>query len=131
MTGLDTNVIVRYLAQDDPHQSALATRLIEQALSDRQPGFVSLVVLVETGWVLRRAYAVSDAEWHATVRDLLDTRQFVVERRDLVEAALARLGERGGDFADALVAAAASDAGCERIVTFDRAAVRLGMTLLR
>lgn len=131
MTGLDTNVIVRYLAQDDARQSALATHLVEQELSDRQPGFISLVVLVETGWVLRRAYAATEGEWRATVRDLLDTRQFAVERRDLVDGALTRLGEGGGDFADALIAEAAAAAGCDRTVSFDRGAVRLGMTLLR
>jgi predicted nucleic-acid-binding protein len=50
MIGLDTNVLVRYLAQDDVQQSALATHLIEQKLSASLPGFISLVVLVELCW---------------------------------------------------------------------------------
>jgi len=57
MTGLDTNVLVRYLAQDDARQSAIATRWIEEELSPSQPGFVSLVVLVEVCWVLQRLYS--------------------------------------------------------------------------
>ena len=129
--GLDANVLVRYLAQDDPTQSARATRLIERELTDRDPGYVGLVVLVETCWVLKRLYGASPAELRDTVRDLLDTRQLVVERRSAVAAALARLGHDAGDMADALVAECASEAGCERTVTFDKSAVKLGMALLR
>ena len=60
------------------------------------------------------------------MRDLLDTRQLVVERRVAVTRAL----ERAGDFADALIADVAFDAGCTRVVTFDRKAARLGIALL-
>jgi predicted nucleic-acid-binding protein len=131
MIGLDTNVLVRYLVQDEPAQSARATRLIEHELSDREPGYIGLVVLVETCWVLKRLYGATPAELRDTVRDLLDTRQLVVERRAVVAAALARLGNGAGDIADALVVEGASEAGCARTVTFDKAAVKLGMALLR
>jgi predicted nucleic-acid-binding protein len=131
MIGLDTNVLVRYLTQDEPAQSARATRLIEHELSDREPGYIGLVVLVEACWVLKRLYGATPAELRDTVRDLLDTRQLVVERRAIVAAALARLGDGAGDIADALVVEGASDAGCARTVTFDKAAVKLGMGLLR
>jgi len=131
MTGLDTNVLVRYLTQDEPAQSARATRLIEHELSDREPGYIGLVVLVETCWVLKRLYAATPAELRETVRDLLDTRQLVVERRAVVAAALARLGDGAGDIADALVVEGASEAGCARTVSFDKSAVKLGMILLR
>jgi predicted nucleic-acid-binding protein len=128
--GLDSNVLVRYLAQDDPRQSARATRLIERELSETNPGYVALVALVETCWVLRRAYRVTAAELHDLVRDLLDVRQLVVEQRAVVGAALAQSDRRTGDFAGALVAACARAAGCARVVTFDRSAAKLGMTLL-
>lgn len=131
MIGLDTNVLVRYLAQDDPVQSARATRLMERELSERTPGFVSLPVLLETGWVLKRLYKATEAEVLETVRDLLDARQVVVAQRAVVSAALARLSDAGGNFADALIAQCAAEAGCERTVTFDRKALRLGMQLLR
>jgi predicted nucleic-acid-binding protein len=131
MIGLDTNVLVRYLTQDEPAQSARATRLIEHELSDREPGYIGLVVLVEACWVLKRLYGATPTELRDTVRDLLDTRQLVVERRAVVAAALARLGNGAGDIADALVVEGASEAGCARSVTFDKAAVKLGMVLLR
>jgi predicted nucleic-acid-binding protein len=131
MIGIDTNVLVRYLAQDDPAQSARATRLIESELSERQPGFIGVIVLVETCWVLKRLYGATVSELRDTVRDLLDARQLVVEQREAVARALVRLGEVSGDLADALILGTASAAGCGRTVTFDKAAARLGMSLLR
>jgi predicted nucleic-acid-binding protein len=131
MTGLDTNVLVRFLAQDDAAQSARATRLIEHELSEREPAFIGLVVLVETCWVLKRLYGATAAELRETVRDLLDTRQFVIEQRTVVLRAVARLGGGAGDLADALIAEGAVEAGCARTVTFDKQGARLGMELLK
>jgi predicted nucleic-acid-binding protein len=56
MIALDINVLVRYLVQDDPEQAALASRLIEDVLTPSEPGFVSLVVLAQTAWLLERVY---------------------------------------------------------------------------
>jgi predicted nucleic-acid-binding protein len=131
MIGLDTNVLVRYLAQDDATQSARATRLIEHELNERTPGFIGLVVLVETCWVLKRLYGATPTELRETVRDLLDTRQFVVEQRTVVLRAVTQLGSAAGDLADALIAESAAEAGCARTVTFDKQGARLGMELLK
>jgi predicted nucleic-acid-binding protein len=131
MIGLDTNVLARYLAQDDKAQSARATRLIETELSEGNPGFIGVIVLVELCWVLKRLYAATPAELRQTVHDLLDSRQLVIERRDVVLSALQQLGDRKADLADVLIAATAAEAGCERTVTFDKAAAKLpGLTLL-
>ena len=73
MIGLDTNVLVRYLAQDDPKQALQATRLIEHELTAATPGFISLVVLAELCWVLTRLYGASPDEIKQTVEDLLGT----------------------------------------------------------
>ena len=137
MIGLDSNVLVRYLAQDDAAQSAKATRLIEGELNQRQAGFISLIVLVETCWVLKRLYGATPTELRETVNDLLDARQFSVGRRPLVSRALARLAKLAesaaatADIADALITEIAAAAGCERTMTFDKGATKLGMTLLR
>ena len=56
MIGLDTNLLLRYLAQDDAIQSPKATQIVEQRLSNEDPGFVSLVTILEIVWVLRRIY---------------------------------------------------------------------------
>jgi len=130
MIGLDSNVLVRYLTQDDPFQSARATRLIERQLSEKAPGFISLIVLVELWWVLKRLYRATDAELRQTVQDLLDTRQFVVEQRGAVIQAVKKL-DAAGDIADSLIVELARAAGCERVVTFDKVATRVGMELLK
>lgn len=134
MIGLDTNVLVRYLAQDDVKQAAAATRLIEKELTASRQGFISLVVLSELCWVLSSIYSAAVEELVATVQDLLNTPQFQVERREAVQAAIARLKvspTRKAGLVDALIAAIAESEGCTGTVTFDKAAVRAaGMTLL-
>jgi predicted nucleic-acid-binding protein len=134
MIGLDTNVLVRYMAQDEPKQAARATRLIEEELSMAEPGFISLVVLVELCWVLKRLYSASADEWLATAEDLLNNPRFQLERRDVVAATLqfmkASPGAKPG-FADVLIAQLAAAQGCSRTVSFDKGAVRsAGMVLL-
>ena len=134
MTGLDTNVLVRYLAQDEPKQAALATRLIEKELSAAEPGFISLVVLVEMCWVLKRLYSASGDELLAAVEDLLNMPRFQLDRRDVVAATVqfmkAGQGAKAG-FVDALIAQLAVAQGCSRTVIFDKAAVlSAGMVLL-
>jgi predicted nucleic-acid-binding protein len=128
--GLDTNVLVRYITQDDPAQAARATRLIESELSDTNPGFVGVVVLAETAWVLQRLYRVTRAEFHDAVGDLLAIRQLVVENRAAVARAHAMSAVANIEFADALVAECARAAGCRKVVSFDRGAARAGMDIL-
>nr|WP_315191554.1 type II toxin-antitoxin system VapC family toxin [uncultured Albidiferax sp.] len=134
MVGLDTNVLVRYLAQDDAKQAAIATRLIERELSASQPGFISLVVLVELCWVLKRLYAATEAELVTTVDDLLGAAQFQVERRAVVQATTQSMGSAPhgkAGFTDMLVAQIAKAEGCAHTLSFDKGAVRsAGMVLL-
>ena len=134
MIGLDANVLVRYLAQDDPRQSASATRFIETRLSERSPGFISLVVLVELCWVLERIYSATPREIGETISDLLETPRFHLQQREVVQQAVRRFQDKKAGkagFADLLIAQIALDEGCSSIVSFDRGAVRTaGMTLL-
>ena len=137
MIGLDTNVLARYLAQDDAKQAALATRLIEEELTATRQGFVSLVVVAELCWVLNSLYGATMDELVATIEDFLNTPQFCVEKREVLQAAIGRIkskvaaSSRKVGLADALIAEIAASAGCTATMTFDKAAVRAaGMTLL-
>ena len=134
MIGLDTNVLARYLTQDDVRQAALASRLIENDLTIARPGFVSLVVLAELCWVLSRLYSATTDELADMISDLLNTPQIQVERREVVQAAIRRFKQgksRKAGLVDALIAEIANSEGCSSTVTFDKAAVRAaGMTLL-
>ncbi|HTU55094.1 MAG TPA: type II toxin-antitoxin system VapC family toxin [Acetobacteraceae bacterium] len=125
MIGLDTNVVIRYLAQDDPVQSPIATELIERRLSEEDPGFLSVVVVAETAWVLERAYGLGDMEIAAAIERMLEADAFVVESEQEVFTAMTALKEGRGSFADALIGALGAAAGCSRTVTFDHKALRL------
>ncbi len=125
MTGLDTNVLVRYLAQDDPVQSAMAAEWIEQRLTPRDPGFISLVAMVETAWVLERSYHLTARQVAAAIERMLQADALVVEREQEVFTAMIILKEGRGSFADALIGALGFRAGCSHTLTFDRKASRL------
>lgn len=125
MIGLDTNVIVRYLTQDEPRQSAASTRLFEQVLSVDRPGFVSLITLCEVGWVLAESYGADKRRFHSVVEGLLGSRQIVVEESDLVWRALSAWQKSSAEFSDVLIGEVSLARGCERVVTFDKAAAKL------
>ena len=125
MIGLDTDILVRYLAQDDPVQSPKATELIERRLTADDPGFVSVVVMAETVWVLDRAYGLSDHQIAAAVEHTLQADVLVVENEQEVFSAMIALKEGRGSFADALIGALGARAGCSRTLSFDQKASRL------
>lgn len=132
MIGLDTNVVVRFLAQDDPVQSPVATRLISRLTRER-PGFISAVVLAEISWVLSRAYKSSREDIAKALEGLLRSAELIIENAEAAYRALgAYQASPSAEFADALIAETAALAGASETVTFDRtAASDLGMRLLR
>ena len=123
MIGLDTNVVVRHLVQDDPIQSKVATRLFER-LTPGEPGFVTTVVLVETYWVLTRGYGIAPDDIAAVLEGLADSGDIVVQDESTVRAALRDL-RKGADFADALISHTCRSAGCSAVFSFDRKSQRL------
>lgn len=118
-------VVVRYLVQDDPKQSAAATRLFERGLSAANPGFVSLVTLCQIAWVLAGCYGADRPAVRSVVEGLLAAKQVVVEDAELVWRALRAWEGSAGDFSEALIGQILAARGCERTVTFDKAAARL------
>lgn len=130
MIGLDTNILVRYLMDDDEAQAGAAANLIE-GLTEEDPGFISLVTIVELVWVLRRAYRVPERESLPVLEHLLSAHAIRPERSHEVRLAMRDALSKPADFADALIARLGSTAGCTSTMTFDRAAAGLdGMTLL-
>ena len=125
MIGLDTNVLVRYLTQDDPIQSPKATEIIERHLTEQNPGFVSVVAMVETAWVLDRVYNQGDHEIAAAIERMLQADVLVVEKEQEVFTAMVALKQGQGSFADALIAELGIRAGCASTLTFDYMALRL------
>jgi predicted nucleic-acid-binding protein len=130
MIGVDTNVLVRLFISDEPQSAAARKFFGERGPSD--PAFVSLLVLSEFGWVLRKKYKKLPEEIRASIQGILDSDDFVVEQRALVETVLSGLGPSKSDLADLFIARTAELAGCRSTVTFDRSASKFsGMALLK
>jgi predicted nucleic-acid-binding protein len=125
MIGLDANILIRHLAQDDPIQSPKATELIERRLTEANPGFVSVVAMAETVWVLERAYRLAAPDIATAIERVLQADVLMVESEQEVFTAMIALKEGRGSFADALIGALGGKAGCSRTLTFDRKALRL------
>jgi len=119
--GLDTNVLVRYLTQDDPAQSRKANAVIAEAVEHGEPSTINAIVLCELTWVLRDAYGFDKATIVTTLQRLLDTAQLVVEHADVMRKALDDYSRGPGDFADYVIGWQNRESGCTETVTFDRA----------
>ena len=120
MIGVDTNVWVRYLVEDDQDQTALAARVLESSEASEQGLYLAQVTLCETVWVLQSGYGFTKAEVVGVVRELLRVRHVTIEGSDRVRTAL-RVFERGSaDFSDYLVLTDARELGCDGFVTFDQ-----------
>jgi predicted nucleic-acid-binding protein len=122
--GLDSNVLVRYVAQDEPRQATRASRLLEEELTADRPGFVSLVALAETAWVLESVYAADRPTILRVVRGLLGAANVRVQESEAVALAADDVESTAIDFADALIARVARSHGCAHTLTFDRRAAR-------
>jgi predicted nucleic-acid-binding protein len=115
MRAVDTNVLVRLLAQDDAGQVAAARRWVEEGV------WVSTLALAEALWVLSVVYGRSPNEIAAAVETLLNHRGLTLQDSDVVAAALARFRERPGvGFSDCLLLELARKAGHLPLGTFDR-----------
>jgi len=124
MTGLDTNILVRYLTKDDAAQSPKAAEIL-RSLTDDEPGFVSVVVLAETAWVLESVYRFPQNAVVTALVALVQAYGLVVQEDACVVVALEAAKKGDGAFADALIGALALRMGCARVLTFDKRAERL------
>ncbi len=127
MIAIDASILVRYIAQDDPEQSALAARFLECDLTPEVPGLVTLTALLEMCWVLSRIYRQDWGAIRGIVAQFLAAPNLVIEQEKPVIHALA--AEAG--FADALIHYGGIGLGAISTMTFDRKFARLdGVELL-
>lgn len=120
MIGLDSNLLVRYLTQDDPAQSKKANQVIDSAIEAGQPLYLNHIVICEVNWVLARAYGYAKAELAEAIEKILTAAQFQFEDKDSLWQALADFRKSGADFADCLIAVKNTGAGCSATLTFDK-----------
>lgn len=122
MIGLDTNVLVRYIVQDDPAQSKTATKWVEKNCTSDDPGCVNVVVFCELSWVLSRGYGYNRETIASVLRGILSSPELKVEEEEAVWQAL-KMYELGAcDFADCLIGILNKRAGALATITFDRRA---------
>jgi predicted nucleic-acid-binding protein len=119
MKGLDTNVLARYLTQDDPAQARRANAFIAGEVAGGTRCFIGSVVLCELVWVLCGAYGLGKPEVARTLDGILATAQFEIGERDTMLRALEDYRTGRGDFADYVIGRLALEAGCSETATFD------------
>lgn len=121
MNAVDTNVLVQYIVNDDAEQFAKAEAFLRDRTPD-DPAFISLIVLVELTWVLRRLYRYSREQVHAVLLLIAETAGLLIEDEFFVSTLISRGAALKDELADHLIAHSALKAGCLRTVTFDREA---------
>jgi predicted nucleic-acid-binding protein len=124
MIGIDTNVLIRYLVEDDPKQTELARIFLSRMCTADDPGFINHVVLCEVTWLLGRGYRYGRTRIAEVIRGLLTAAELVTQDRDLVWAALKDFEGGTADFPDYLIARLNLASGCRYTVTFDRKAAK-------
>jgi len=125
MLGIDTNVLVRFLVRDDEAQFEKASRLIKREVGAKEDVFVSLLVLLETEWVLRSRYRLQKREIIEAISGLLDATEVRLEDEPAIEETLFIWKDSAADFADCLIGAHNRRLGCRATTTFDAKAVKL------
>ncbi len=124
MLGVDTNVLVRFLTRDDQPQYEKARRLIDREVAKGEPVLVSLLVLLETEWVLRSRYEMAKAEIVAAFSALLETADLAFEDEPSIETAVYSWKDSAAEFADCLIESRNRRLGCRATATFDRKALK-------
>ena len=120
MIGLDTNVMMRYLVQDDPKQSKQAEKLIEKRCNQESPGYIALIVLCELVWVMRRAYGYEKSMVVKVLDQLLTTAELVIQDEEIARKALEAYQAGQADYADYVLIFTNHYAGCPVTYSFDR-----------
>lgn len=124
MIAVDTNVLVRYLVEDDERQAAAASKAISSATARGEKLFVGQIVLCELAWVLSRAYRRTRTEIADVLEMLTKVAEMEIEQADQVRRAVDSFRRSRGDFADYLIRERSRAAGCSLVLTFDEALLR-------
>lgn len=125
MPGLDTNVLARWMLDDEPRQAARVQRLFEEARERRSTLFVPSTVMLELEWVLRSRYKLEKSAVLGAFNALLETQELEFQDEPAVERALSLYRQSSADFADCMHAGQCGSAGRAPMITFDDTAARL------
>ena len=127
MKAIDTNVLVRFLVNDDPAQADVVRKRFQQAEQQREAFFIPLLVVLETIWVLDSAYGISRQEAIEVLSELLMLPILEFENRTALQGVLSCAPNNPFDLADLLIAEVARLADCQSVLTFDKKAAKGAM----
>lgn len=120
MIAIDTNVLIRYLVQDDPVQAKKASETLETAHHKKEKCFLSNIVLCETVWVLESAYDFDKKEVLLVLEKILKVDLFLFENKDVLRKAIDHYTQAPADFSDYLIGLQGKEEGAETTFTFDK-----------
>jgi predicted nucleic-acid-binding protein len=120
MRAADTNILVRYVVNDDPKQVAAVEKFFSECTADNEPVFLPIVVLCEFVWVMDRGLGQSKAQIVDALEQLFQNAFFRIERENLVRRSLDLYRYGKASFADYVIGEVSSEAGCRDTVSFDR-----------
>jgi len=124
MIGVDTNILARYFTQDNLEQAKIVEQIIESYATSPNSLFVNNIVMCELVWVLGRGYKYTKEQISEVIKQMLSTEEFAFENQKLLWLALNQYTQNKLDFADALIGELNKEAGCQKTLTFDQAAIK-------
>lgn len=125
MIGIDTNVLVRYFAEDDDKQFKIASKLIEKHLNKIKAIFINNIVLCELVWVLLRGYKYKKSDIINLLKEIVATIEFAFEDHSLIVSVILAYEDSEADFADILIGSINKSKGVDKTITFDQSASKL------
>ena len=124
MIGIDTNILIRYLTQDDLEQAKIVEDLFDLHATSPNSIFINNIVMCELVWVLDRGYKYSKENIGQVIKQILSTEEFAFENQELLWLALNQYSQNKLDFSDALIGELNKNFGCAKTLTFDQAAIK-------
>lgn len=123
MIGIDTNILVRYLTQDEPEQAKIVENIFNKYATTSQSVFINNIVICELIWVLERGYKYGKESIIEVIKLILSTKEFCFENQKLLWSALSQYSQKKLDFSDALIGEINKNSGCVNTLTFDKEAM--------
>lgn len=123
MIGIDTNIIIRFLTNDDPVQAKKVMRFFSQSEKNETQLFISSCVLLESIWVLESGYNFSKEDILTALNSLLHLPYITFENEGALSSFFNKVEYSKMDLSDALIGAVNKFKKCEYTLTFDKLAV--------
>ena len=131
MIAIDTNILVRYLTQDDEKLASIATRFLEQHVNKTNYIYINNIVICELIWVLERGYRYTKTQITEVIKEILTSSEFCFENRELLWLSLENYRMTKADYSDIVICLCNKSKGCENTFTFNQAAIAIGMILCK